>query len=128
MASALGSPTPTPKDEKSGLSWTRPSLTTKKSSSHKVSFSGSSKGSNGYSSQSDNSRPPSPKHSQSLVSPLWSPLMDPPKPILKKDVPWLIIDRHSQSTQQYVLPFAKFSVLNRIVMAFQVLQQRLVHS
>ena len=111
----LASPTPTNGtavgEEKKGFHWPeRPRLSRNRPSNngHKVSFSGSSKGShkeNGYSSQSDkdNSRPNSPRPPKDgTKSPMWSPpdngnnLTVP----IAKEVPWQMINRQGDAVWQ----------------------------
>ncbi|KAI4152701.1 MAG: hypothetical protein LQ340_002752 [Diploschistes diacapsis] len=112
MLDNLASPTPTNGtaigEEKRGFRWERPRLHRNKNSGHKVSLSGSSKGShkeNGYSSQSDNSRPSSPRPppGDGMRSAMpWNPPPDitlhPPP---TKDVPWQLINRQADSIWRY---------------------------
>ena len=85
MTSAMNLLTPTLKDEKKSYTWTkRPSLASKR---HKVSFSGSSKGSTSESQDEASSSSESPK--------LWAPSIV-PSPVVDGKV-WQAVDRKKEA-------------------------------
>lgn len=92
MPSVMNDITPTPKDEKSGYSWTRqrPSITVK---GHKVSFSGSSKGSVADSQDEQSSGSTSPKP--------WAPKSN-AIVTMNGHSQWQMVDRQKEAIFVYV--------------------------